>query len=165
MPWRAPQKKPENYEWDRVEKYPQHLNSNTIPPILELNKEFKFQAVSFVVSDNKIRRLAILRREAFEEVHQAAGVPCKCFCRRRFTTWDILLSTTEQMAKLTGGNLMTRNYKLEPEYMGTRRIQITVCNVSTDLSGDILDERWFSRERIADWTSRRETTPKLQLSK
>ena len=76
-PWRAPQKTLENYERDRVEKYPQYFNGNTILPILELNKEFKPLTVSFVVSDNKIRRLAGLRREAFEEVHQAARVPCK----------------------------------------------------------------------------------------
>ena len=136
--WRAPQKRPEDFERNRVKKniYTQYFNCNTILPILELTKEFEPRKDSFVVSDNKTRRLTSLRREAFEEVFRAARVPCKYFCRRSFATWNILQPTAEQAAKLAGGNLM--NYKLQLEYMGTRRIRVTVCNVPIDLSGDML---------------------------
>ena len=143
-------KEAEDYEQDRVEKYVQYFNSNAILPIPELTKEFEPQIVFFVVSDNKTRRPVGLRREAFKELLRAAGVPCKYFCKRSFTMWDILRPTPELAAKLAGGTLITRNYRLQPEYMGTHRIRVTVCNVPTDLSGDMLTVFLSSYGKVED---------------
>ena len=57
------------------------------------------------------------------------------------------------MTKLAGGNLITKNYKLQPEYMGTRSIRVTVFNVTTDLSGDVLVAFLSSFSKADDMSS------------
>ena len=51
---------------------------------------------------------------------------------------DVLLPTTEQAAKLAESCVNTKFFRFQPEYMGTRRIRVTVCNVTANLSGDVL---------------------------
>ena len=45
---------------------------------------------------------------------------------------------------------MTRNYKPQPEYMGTCRIRVTVCKVLIDLFGDVLVTFLSSNSIIED---------------
>ena len=40
--------------------------------------------------------------------------------------------------KLAGSNINMKYFQLQPEYMGQRRIKVTVYNISMQLSGDIL---------------------------
>ena len=91
-----------------------------------------------MVSDLKTRRLVGLRKEAFEDLLRKAGVPCLYYCRRSFATWDFLLPTQEQAAKAASTTIMTKFFRLQPEYMGTRRIRVTVCNVPATVTGEVL---------------------------
>ena len=132
-------KLPQDYEKDRVEKYAQYFKGNRILPIPELVEAVQPKTLSLIVADIKTRRLAGLKKDKFEEVLKAAGIPARYFCRRSFATWDILLPSQELATKLASNNsINTKQYRLQPEYMGRRRIKVTVCNVPIQLSGDVL---------------------------
>ena len=94
--------------------------------------------LSLVVSDLKTRRLAGLKKEKFEELLRTSGIPCQYFCRRSFATWDVLLPTEEQAAKTAATNITTKFFRLQPEYMGTRRIRVTISNVPAFITSEVL---------------------------
>ena len=48
------------------------------------------------------------------------------------------MPSEEQAAKLAGGNITSKYFWLQPEYMGRRRIKITVCNVPIALNEEVL---------------------------
>ena len=50
------------------------------------------------------------------------------FCRRCFTTWNILLPSEELAVKLPGSKVSTKYIRLPLEYRGKRQIKVTVCN-------------------------------------
>ena len=77
-----------------------------------------------------------LTKEVFEEL-QIAGLPVQYFCRKSFSTRDVLQPTKEQTAKLAESGIR-KFFRLQPEYMGTRRIQVTECNVPVNLTGDVV---------------------------
>ena len=134
-------KLPQDYKKDRVEKYAQYFKGNRILPIPKLVEAVQPKTLSLIVSDIKTRRLAGLKKDKFEEILKAAGIPARYFCRRSFATWDILLSSQELATKLASNNCInTKQYRLQSEYMGRRRIKVTVCNVPIQLSGDVLAE-------------------------
>ena len=91
-----------------------------------------------MVTDLKTRRLVGLKKEGFEDLLRKAGVPCQYFCRRSFATWDILLPSSDQAAKVALSNIITKFFRLQPEYLGTRRIRLTICNVPAFITGDVL---------------------------
>ena len=132
-------KLPQDYKKDRVEKYAQYFKGNRILLIPELVEAVQPKTLSLIVSDIKTRRLAGLKKDKFEEILKAAGIPARYFCRRSFATWDILLPSQELATQLASNNsINTKQYRLQPEYMGRRRIKVTVCNVPIQLSGDVL---------------------------
>ena len=97
------------------------------------------KTISLVATDLKTRRLAgIKKKETFEELLKAAGIPAKYYCRRSFATWDILLPSEELATKLAGDNVTSKYFRLQPEYLGRRRIKITVCNVPIQLNEEVL---------------------------
>ena len=120
------------------EKYEKYFEGNRIHPIPELIKEVEPKTISFVVTDLRTRRLAGIKKDVFEELLRAADIPAKYYCRRSFATWDVLLPSEEQAAKLAGGNITSKYFRLQPEYMGRRRIKITVCNVPIALNEEVL---------------------------
>ena len=128
---------PKDYEKIR-EKYEKYFQGNRILPIPELVQEVQPKKISFVVTDSKIRRLAGIKKEIFEELLKAAGIPAKYYCRRSFATWDVLLPTEELAKKLTGDNITSKYFRLQPEYLGRRRIKITVCNDPIELNEEVL---------------------------
>ena len=77
-------------------------------------------------------------KETFEDLLKAASIPGKCFCRRSFATWDVLLPSGEVAKGLAGGGITTRFFRLQPEYRGGRGVRVAVCSVSMQLSGDVL---------------------------
>ena len=77
------------------------------------------------MTDIKTRRLVGLKKEGFEELLRKAGFPCQYFCRRSF-------------AKGAASNITTKFFRLQVEYMGTRRIRVTVCNVPAFIPGEVL---------------------------
>ena len=100
-------KLPQDYKKDRVEKYAQ----NRILPIPELVEAVQPKTLSLIVSDIKTRRLAGLKKDKFEEILKAAGIPARYFCRRSFPTWDILLPSQELTTKLASNNsINTKQY-------------------------------------------------------
>ena len=131
-------KSPCDYARDRVEKYEKYFKDGEILPIPELVEAVEPKTLSFVVTDIKTKRLAGIKKETFEDLLKTASIPGKYFCRRSFATWDVLLPSEEVAKSLAGGNITTRFFRLQPEYRGKRRIRVTVCNVSMQLSGDVL---------------------------
>ena len=79
-----------------------------------------------------------LKKETFEELLKKAGIPCQYFCCRSFATWDVLLPTEEQATKAAASNMITKHFRLQPEYKGTRRIYVTVCKVPVYITGEVL---------------------------
>ena len=128
-----------DYERDRVEKYANYFKDGEILHIPELVEAVEPKTLSFVVTYLKIKRLAGLKKETFEDILKIENIPGKYFCRRNFATWDVLLPSEEVAKKLAGGNITTRFFRLQLEYRSKRRIKVTVCNVSMKLSEDILD--------------------------
>ena len=123
----ANEKTQQDYKKDREEKYAQYFQGNRILPIPELVEAVQPKTLSLIITDIKTRRLADLKKDKFEELFQAAGIPARYFCRRSFATWDILLPSQELATKLTGNSsITTKYYRLQPEYMGRRRIKVTV---------------------------------------
>ena len=120
------------------EKYEKYFEGNRIHPIPELIKEVQSKTISFVITDVRTRRLAGIKKDTFEELLRAADIPAKYYCRRSFATWDVLLPSEEQAAKLAGGNITSKYFRLQPEYMGRCRIKITVCNVPIALNEEFL---------------------------
>ena len=137
-PWKTQAKGPDDHEKDRVGKYAQYFKDNEILPIPEIIERLELRILSLVVSDLKTRRLVGLRKEAFEDLLRKAGVPCLYFCRRSFATWNVLLPTQEQAAKAASTTITTKFFRLQPEYMGNRRIRVTVCNVPATVTGEVL---------------------------
>ena len=120
------------------EKYEKYFKGNRILPIPELVQEVQPKTISFVVTDLKTRRLAGLKKETFEKILKAAGIPAKYYCRRRFATWNVLLPLEELATKLTGDNVTSKYFRLQPENLGRRRIKITVGNVPIQLYEEVL---------------------------
>ena len=106
-PWKGQQRGPADYERDKVEKYAKYFKGNEILPVPELVEKLTPRILSLVVSDLKTKRLVGLKKETFEELLRKAGIPCQYFCRKSFVTWDVLLPTEEQAAKLATNNITT----------------------------------------------------------
>ena len=119
-------------------KYAQYFQGNKILPIPELVQEVQPKTISFVVTDQKTRRVGGLGKDTFEEILKAAGIPAKYYCRRSFATWDVLLPSEELAIKLASDNITTKHFRLQPEYLGQRRIKVTMCNVPIQLNGKVL---------------------------
>ena len=79
-----------------------------------------------------------------------AGVPCQYFCRRSLATWDVLLHSSEQATKVVSCNITTKLFRLQPEYLGTRRIRVTVCNVPDFITGEVLAAFLSAYERVEE---------------
>ena len=73
-----------------------------------------------MVTDIKTRRLAGIRKETYEDLLKAAGIPAKYYCKRSFATWDILLPNEELATNLARGNITSKYFRLQPEYMGRK---------------------------------------------
>ena len=127
-----------DYERDKVEKYASYLKDGEILPIPGLVEAVEPKTPSSVVTDLQTKTLAGLKKETFEGILKTANIPSKYFYRRSFATWDVLLPSEEAPKKLASGNSTTRFFRLQPEYRGKCRIKVTVCNVSMQLSGDVL---------------------------
>ena len=78
IPWRRKGKSPEDYEQDRVNKYAQYFQGNTVLPIPELTNQLETKTVSFIVTDLRLKRLDGLKKETFGELLRTSGVPCRC---------------------------------------------------------------------------------------
>ena len=79
-----------------------------------------------------------LKKETFEELLRKAGFPCQYFCRKSFATWDVLLPTEDQAAKFAASNITTKHFRLQPEYKGTRRLGVAICNIPAHITGEVL---------------------------
>ena len=131
-------KYPCDYARDRVEKYEKYFKDGEILPIPELVEAVEPKTLSFVVTDIKTKRLAGIKKETFEDLLKAANIPGRCFCRRSFAAWDVLLPSEEVARGLAGGGIAARFFRLQPECRGGRGVRVAVCSVSVQLSGDVL---------------------------
>ena len=119
-------------------------------PIPEIAKNVEPRIVSLVVTDLKTKSVTGLKKEAFEGLLRTADIPCQYFCRRSFATWDILLPTVEQAARTATTNITTKHFRLQPEYMGTRRVRVTICNVPAFLTGEVLASYLSKYRRVEE---------------
>ena len=136
--WKGQQRGPEEYEKDRVGRFAKYFKGNEILPIPEIADKIAPRVLSLVVSDLKTKRLVGLTKEVFEELIRKAGIPCQYFCHKSFATWDVLLPTEKQAAKTAESDITTKHFRLQPEYKGTRRLRVTVCNVPAIITGEVL---------------------------
>ena len=136
--WKCQQRGPADFERDRVGRYAKYFKGNEILPIPELVEKLTPRILSLVVSDFKTKKLVGLNKDIFEELVRKAGIPCQYFCRKSFATWDVLLPTEEQAAKAAANNIVTKHFRLQPEYRGTRRLRVTVSNVPAVITGEVL---------------------------
>ena len=79
------------------------------------------------------------------------------YCQRSFATWDVMLPSEELAVKLTGSNVSTKYFRLQPEYKARRRIRVTVCNVPIELNGDALAAYLGAYGRVEEVTRMRST--------
>ena len=147
---------PKDYKKVR-EKYEKYFERNRILSIPKLVNEVKPKTISFVITDLKTRRLAGIKKETFEDLLKAAGIPAKYYCRRSFATWDVLLPSQDLAAKLAGDSITTKYFRLQHEYMGRRRIRITVCNVPIQLNEEVLAAYLCEYGDIEDITKAKST--------
>ena len=110
--WKIQQRDPEDYERDREGKYADFFVGNEILLILEIVKKIEPWIVSLVVTDLKTRMLVGLKKENFEDLLQTSGIPCRYFCHRSFATWDVLMPTEEQAARVAANNIATKFFWL-----------------------------------------------------
>ena len=136
--WKGQQRGPEEYEKDRVGRFAKYFKGNEILPIPEIAEKITPRVLSLVVSDRKTKRLAGLTKEVFEELLRKTGIPCQYFCRKSFATWDVLLPTERQAAKTAETDIITKHFRLQPDYKGTRRLRVTICNVPAIITGEVL---------------------------
>ena len=136
--WKGQQRGPDEYEKDRVGRFAKYFKGNEILPIPEIADKITPRVLSLVVSDLKTKRLVGLTKDVFEELLRKAGIPCQYFCRKSFATWDVLLPTEKQAAKTAESDIITKHFRLQPEYKGTRRLRVTVCNVPAIITGEVL---------------------------
>ena len=115
-----------------------YFKDGEILPKPELVEAVEPKTLSFVVTDLRTKRLAGLKKETFEDILKTANIPGIYFCHRSFVTWDVLLPSEEAAKRLVGGNITDGFFRLQPEYRGKCRIKVTVCNVSMQISGDVL---------------------------
>ena len=132
-----PQKSPEDNRKDRVDKYARYFKGNRILLIPELVEAVQPKTLSFIITDIKTRRLVWIKKDTFEDLLKAAGSLAKYFFRRSFATWDVLLPFEDLTIKLASSNINPTFFRLQPEYLGKRRIKITVCNVPVQINGDV----------------------------
>ena len=111
-------------------RFAKYFKGNEILPIPEIADKIAPRVLSLVVSDLKTKRLVGLTKEVFEDLIRKAGIPCQYFCRKSFATWDVLLPTEKQAAKVAESDVITKNFRLQPEY--------TVCNVPAIITGEVL---------------------------
>ena len=136
--WKGQQRGPDDYEKGRLGRYAKYFKGNEILPIPEIVERIAPRVLSLVVSDLKTKTLVGLSKDTFEELLRKAGIPCQYFCRKRFATWDVLLPTEERAAKTAAKDIITKHFRRQPEYKGTRRLRVTVCNVPAIITGEVL---------------------------
>ena len=142
---------PKDYKKIR-ERYEKYFQGNRILPIPELVQEVQQKIISYVVTDLKTKRLAGIKKDTFEGLLKAADIPAKYYCRRSFATWDVLLPSEDLAAKLAGENVISKYFRLQSEYMGRRKIRITVCNVPIQLNEEVLAAYLVKHGEIEDIT-------------
>ena len=99
---------------DRVGKYAPYFKDNIMLPIPELVAETEPKTL-FFVTDFRTRRLAGLKKEIFGELLKTSGIPGRYYGRQSFTARDVLLPSEEQAVKLTGSNVSTKYFRLQPK--------------------------------------------------
>ena len=136
--WKGQQRGPEEYEADRVGRFAKYFKRNEILPIPEIAEKNCPKSPLSGRFRPKTKRLVGLTKEVFEELIRKAGIPCQYFCRKSFATWDVLLPTEKQAAKTAESDITTKHFRLQPEYKGTHRLRVTVCNVPAIITGEVL---------------------------
>ena len=60
------------------------------------------------------------------------------YCRRSYASWDVLPPAEGDAKRYAAKNIVTKFYRQQPEYMDSRKIKVTVCNVPVDLPENVL---------------------------
>ena len=114
------------------------------------------KTLSFIVTDLRTRTLVGIRKDTFEELLKAAGIPGRYFYRWSFTTWDVLLPSEELAVKLAVSIISSKFF--QPEYKSKRRIKVTMCNVPIQINGNVLAAYLSEYGGIEDVTTAKSTS-------
>ena len=87
-----------------------------------------------MVTDAFSKKLVSLRREYIMDVLLTNNIQAKYLSRRSFATWDILQPSAAKAVRLSTKDLYHRNIRLQPEYWGCRRTNVSIVNIPVDLS-------------------------------
>ena len=133
-------------------KYAPYFQGNTILSIPEITEALDPHIILPVIVNIKMRRFVELKKDSFKDLMHTAGISEQYFCWRSFATWDVLLQTKEQAAKLAESCINTKFFQLHPEYIGIHRIQVTVCNVLANLPGEVVASYLSTFGRVQEMT-------------
>ena len=108
------EKYPEKSPWKIYERKPEDHEKNRVGKL--------------VITDLKTRRLVGLKKEGFEDL-------LRILLSQKFCD---LGPSKEQAVKAASTTITTKFFRLQPEYIGTRRVRVTVCNVPAFITGEVL---------------------------
>ena len=131
--WKGQQRGPEDYEKDRVGRYAKYFKGNEI-----LVEKITPRVLSLVVSDLKTKRLVGLNKETFGGAVKEGRHTMSVLLSEKFCDMDVLLPSEQQAAKTAERGVITKHFRLQPEYKGTRRLRVTICNVPAHITGEVL---------------------------
>lgn len=110
-------------------KYEEYVMGTDFITIPEALNAVMTRKISLLTSEVKSRKLIGVSREMMEEALKTLNVAPRMLARRSNALWDILLADEEEAKKLAGSILMTKNVRMQTEYMGTRKTRVTVHGV------------------------------------
>lgn len=84
----------------------------------------------------KTWKLIGVSSESMEIALKSLQITSKVLTRRTNALWDLLLSTEQQAKELAGSILNTKHFRLQTEYMGSRRTKVTIHGVPVDIPED-----------------------------
>lgn len=120
------------------EKYEQYTKGNELLTIQEALNEVNIRIISLLTSDIKSENLIGVSRENMEESLKALNITPCILIRRSRALWDLLMKSEQEVKDLGGSVLTSKTLRLQIEYMGTRRTNVTVHGVPIDITEDRL---------------------------
>ena len=69
-------------------------------------------------------------------------------------TFHVAISWPCNTARVAANYIPTKFLRLQPEYMGTHRIRVTVCNVPAFITGEVLASFFSAYRRVEEVTLR-----------
>ena len=96
------------------------------------------RVVTMVVHDVNLGRLTSVDKDILASALNSCGVKPLLISKSDYANYDLLLESEEKARDAASKVHRTKNFKMEPMYMGRRHTSLTVYNVPVDISRDCL---------------------------